>query len=61
MREGLAEGGEALGMGFYRGVTGLVSKPLEGAQSRGALGAPLSTCFLSRFAAELQSQPSSDR
>ena len=42
MREGLAEGGEALGMGFYRGVTGLVSKPLEGAQSRGALGAPLS-------------------
>lgn len=45
MREGLAEGGEALGMGFYRGVTGLVSKPLEGAQSRGALGAPLLKCF----------------
>ncbi len=41
MREGLAEGGEALGMGFYRGVTGLVQKPLEGAQSRGALGALL--------------------
>jgi hypothetical protein len=46
MREGLAEGGEALGMGFYRGVTGLVSKPLEGAQSRGALGAPPLKHFL---------------
>lgn len=38
VREGLAEGGEALGMGFYRGMTGLVSKPLEGAQSRGLTG-----------------------
>lgn len=38
VREGLAEGGEALGKGFYRGVTGLVSKPVEGAQSRGISG-----------------------
>ena len=38
VREGLAEGGEALGMGFYRGMTGLVSKPLEGAQARGLSG-----------------------
>lgn len=38
VREGLTEGGEALGKGFYRGMTGLVSKPIEGAQSRGISG-----------------------
>lgn len=39
MKDGLTEGGEAFGMGFYRGVTGIVTKPLEGAKSRGAYGA----------------------
>ena len=39
VRDGLAEGGGAFGMGFYRGVTGIVTKPLEGAKSRGAYGA----------------------
>lgn len=43
VRDGLAEGGGAFGMGFYRGVTGIVTKPLEGAKSRGAYGVPLIT------------------
>lgn len=34
----MVEGGAALGMGFYRGVTGLVSKPIEGAKSKGIGG-----------------------
>lgn len=38
VRDGLAEGGGAFGMGFYRGMTGIVTKPLEGAKSRGAYG-----------------------
>ena len=33
------EGGEALSKGFVRGMTGIVTKPLEGAKSRGAYGA----------------------
>lgn len=37
--QGLVEGGTALGQGFLRGVTGLVSKPLQGAQAGGASGA----------------------
>eukprot|EP00884_Botryococcus_braunii_P010316 jgi/Botrbrau1/19286/Bobra.0073s0029.1 len=36
--EGLAEGGEALGAAFYRGLTGLISKPLEGAKRDGVGG-----------------------
>jgi vacuolar protein sorting-associated protein 13A/C len=38
--EGLAEGGEALGAAFYRGFTGLISKPLEGAKRDGVGGTP---------------------
>ena len=33
------EGGEALSKGFVSGMTGIVTKPLEGAKSRGAVGA----------------------
>ena len=33
------EGSEALSKGFVRGMTGIVTKPLEGAKSRGAFGA----------------------
>lgn len=36
--QGLVEGGAALGQGFLRGVTGLVSKPVQGAQAGGASG-----------------------
>ena len=36
--DGVVEGGAALGMGFYRGFTGLVSKPIEGAKSKGVGG-----------------------
>lgn len=36
--EGFAEGGEALRKGFYSGVTGLVSKPFEGARETGIGG-----------------------
>ena len=39
VRDGLVEGGEALSKGFVRGMTGIVTKPLEGAKSRGAFGA----------------------
>ena len=38
VRQGLMEGGSALGQGVWQGVTGLVSKPVQGAQSAGALG-----------------------
>lgn len=38
--DGVVEGGAALGMGFYRGFTGLVSKPIEGAKSKGVGGEP---------------------
>lgn len=38
--EGLAEGGEALGAAFYRGFTGLIAKPLEGAKRDGVGGEP---------------------
>ncbi|KAK9908805.1 hypothetical protein WJX75_003140 [Coccomyxa subellipsoidea] len=31
--EGFAEGGDALAQGFYRGFTGLVTKPLQGART----------------------------
>ena len=31
--EGLVEGGDALAQGFYRGFTGLVTKPLQGAKA----------------------------
>ena len=33
VREGLVEGGDALAQGFYRGFTGLVTKPLQGART----------------------------
>ena len=33
VKEGLMEGGDALAQGFYRGFTGLVSKPLQGAKT----------------------------
>lgn len=36
--DGVVEGGAALGKGFYRGFTGLVSKPIEGAKSKGVGG-----------------------
>jgi len=39
VKDGLVEGGEALSKGFVRGMTGIVTKPLEGAKSRGAFGA----------------------
>ncbi len=35
----MVEGGAALGMGIYRGFTGLVTKPVEGAKSKGVGGA----------------------
>jgi len=37
--DGMVEGGAALGMGIYRGFTGLVTKPVEGAKSKGVGGA----------------------
>ena len=47
VKDGLVEGGEALSKGFVRGMTGIVTKPLEGAKSRGAFGAhPGSLCAL---------------
>ena len=33
VKEGLVEGGDALAQGFYRGFTGLVTKPLQGART----------------------------
>ncbi len=33
VREGLVEGGDALAKGFYRGFTGLINKPLQGAKT----------------------------
>jgi hypothetical protein len=33
VREGLVEGGDALAKGFYRGFTGLINKPLQGAKA----------------------------
>lgn len=38
MGDGMVEGGAALGMGIYRGFTGLVTKPVEGAKSKGVGG-----------------------
>ena len=38
--DGMVEGGAALGMGIYRGFTGLVTKPVEGAKSKGVGGIP---------------------
>ena len=35
----MVEGGAALGMGIYRGFTGLVTKPVERAESKGVGGA----------------------
>ena len=40
MGDGMVEGGAALGMGIYRGFTGLVTKPVEGAKSKGVGGIP---------------------
>ena len=37
------EGGDALAQGFYRGFTGLVSKPLQGAKTGVGGGSPCST------------------
>eukprot|EP00727_Mastigamoeba_balamuthi_P013169 m51a1_g8475 hypothetical protein (2175) ;mRNA; r:495382-503027 len=36
--EGALEGAKSLGMGFFHGITGVVTKPVEGAQKEGALG-----------------------
>lgn len=36
--EGFREGAEALGKGLFRGVTGIVTKPLEGARTSGMEG-----------------------
>ncbi|XP_024542530.1 uncharacterized protein LOC9648284 isoform X1 [Selaginella moellendorffii] len=36
--DGIREGGEALAKGFFRGVTGILTKPLEGARSAGVEG-----------------------
>lgn len=41
--EGLAEGGDALAQGFYRGFTGLVTKPLQGART--GVGGALWVCL----------------
>jgi hypothetical protein len=45
VKDGLVEGGEALSKGFVRGMTGIVTKPLEGAKSRGAYGALLAAAI----------------
>lgn len=36
--EGIREGGEAFAKGLFRGVTGIVTKPFEGAQKSGVEG-----------------------
>ena len=36
--DGLREGGEALAKGLFRGVTGLLTKPVEGAREYGVEG-----------------------
>ena len=41
--DGIVEGGAAFGMGIYRGFTGLVTKPVEGAKSKGVGGEHLAT------------------
>ncbi|KAK9815130.1 hypothetical protein WJX73_008307 [Symbiochloris irregularis] len=38
MGQGFLEGGSALGQGVWQGFSGLVSKPMQGAQSGGAMG-----------------------
>ena len=38
VRQGLVEGGVTFGKGVFRGVTGIVTNPLAGAQERGVLG-----------------------
>lgn len=38
LKEGLARGGKGLVMGFVGGVTGVVTKPVEGAKKEGAAG-----------------------
>ncbi|XP_072290202.1 intermembrane lipid transfer protein VPS13A isoform X2 [Eucyclogobius newberryi] len=38
LREGLARGGKGLVSGFVSGITGIVTKPIEGAQKEGAAG-----------------------
>ena len=43
--DGMVEGGAALGMGIYRGFTGLVTKPVEGAKSKG-VGGPVQCLLL---------------
>ena len=39
----MVEGGAALGMSVYHGFTGLVTKPVEGAKSKGVGGVVHST------------------
>ena len=43
MREGLVEGGDALAKGFYRGFTGLINKPLQGAKA--GVGGEATLCW----------------
>ena len=43
--DGIVEGGAAFGMGIYRGFTGLVTKPVEGAKSKGVGGEHLGTAM----------------
>ncbi|CAL1615509.1 unnamed protein product [Knipowitschia caucasica] len=38
LREGLARGGKGLVSGFVSGITGIVTKPIQGAQKEGAAG-----------------------
>ena len=48
--DGFVEGSESVGRGFYRGITGLVNKPLQGARQTGLGGAR----FLSHKNTDLQ-------
>ncbi len=45
--DSMVEGGVALGMGIYHGFAGLVTKPVEGVESKGVGGAVQCTdaCF----------------
>ncbi|MEQ2166941.1 Vacuolar protein sorting-associated protein 13A, partial [Goodea atripinnis] len=38
LKEGLARGGKGLVSGFLSGITGIVTKPIKGAQKEGAVG-----------------------
>lgn len=48
---GVAEGGQSLASGFRRGFTGLVNKPLKGAQQSGVGGEPFFPVLPSQLSA----------